>query len=97
MADNLQKTIDRLAAKAQLLVDRHNALSKAYATATEKIDELEATNRTQRGRIEALEQENMYLKMASTLKATPADKEETRRLLTKLLRDIDQCINDLNH
>lgn len=97
MADNLQKTIDMLAAKAQLLVDRHNALAKAYATTTEKIDELEAENRQQRGRIEALEQENLFLKMATTLKASSADKQETRQLLTKLLRDIDQCINDLNH
>ncbi|MCC8038322.1 MAG: DUF3450 domain-containing protein [Bacteroidales bacterium] len=97
MADNLQKTIDKLAAKAQLLVDRYTDMAKAYATANEKIDGLEAENRQQRGRIEALEQENMYLKMATTLKSSSADKKETRQLLTKLLRDIDQCINDLNH
>ena len=95
MAGELQKKIDRVNTKTQLLLDRYTILLQRRESDLAQIAELQAeieTLRKENGRL----QENDFLKIATTIAPTRNDVNSTRELLTRLVREIDKCITDLN-
>ncbi len=96
MAGELQKKIDRVNTKTQLLLDRYTILLQRRESDLAQIAELQAEIETLRKENGRLQQENDFLKIATTITPTRNDVNSTRELLTRLVREIDKCITDLN-
>lgn len=96
MAGELQKKIDRVNTKTQLLLDRYTILLQRRESDLAQIAELQAEIETLRKENGRLQQENDFLKIATTIVPTRNDVNSTRELLTRLVREIDKCITDLN-
>jgi len=96
MADDLQQSLDRFRSKAQLLAERYATLAAQKAKTEELVANLQSTIETQRRRIEELSQQVEYLRIASTITPSRADIERTQATLAKLVREIDNCINDID-
>ena len=96
MAGELQKKIDRVNTKTQLLLDRYTILLQRRESDLAQIAELQAEIETLRKENGRLQQENDFLKIATTIAPTRNDVNSTRELLTRLVREIDKCIRDLS-
>lgn len=96
MAGELQKKIDRVNTKTQLLLDRYTILLQRRESDLAQIAELQAEIETLRKENGRLQQENDFLKIATTIAPTRNDVNSTRELLTRLVREIDKCITVLN-
>ena len=96
MAGELQKKIDRVNTKTQLLLDRYTILLQRRESDLAQIAELQAEIETLKKENGRLQQENDFLKIATTIAPTRNDVNSTRELLTRLVREIDKCITDLN-
>lgn len=96
MAGNLQQRIDKIEAKGALLAERFAHISEAKRKADERIAELDATISSLRREIADLSRQIEYLKVASVLTPDHRDVEETRAMLSELVREIDKCINYLS-
>lgn len=90
------KKIDRVNTKTQLLLDRYTILLQRRESDLAQIAELQAEIETLRKENGRLQQENDFLKIATTIAPTRNDVNSTRELLTRLVREIDKCITDLN-
>ena len=96
LAGELKKKIDRVNTKTQLLLDRYTILLQRRESDLAQIAELQAEIETLRKENGRLQQENDFLKIATTIAPTRNDVNSTRELLTRLVREIDKCITDLN-
>lgn len=96
MAVDLKQQLDRVATKAYLVVERYSRLREEKNAADERIARLEDELRSNKAEIEKLKMENEYLRIASTLAPDSKRLEETRSLISGLVREIDRCILDLN-
>ena len=96
MAGELRQTIDRVNAKAQILLDRYALMARMRAEAMERIRELEETAEKLRAENEKLRIEVDFLKIATTIAPDRADVVRTRAVLSEMVREIDKCITELN-
>ena len=90
MASEFQQVIDRVSAKMQILLDRYAIVNRRREEALARIADLE---REQNRRLQA---EVEFLKVATTISPDRADVEATRATLSRLVREIDKCITELN-
>lgn len=95
MAADFHRIVERLAGKIKKLADRNIQLARENEEAQRRISDLQYDNRQMQNQIVALQQQLQHLTVVSTLQATDADKERSRAILANLIREIDQCINDL--
>lgn len=95
MAADLQLTITSLAAKIKRLGEMNVRLAQENESAKSRIRDLEYDNRKMQETIEQLHQQLEHLTVVNTLQATEGDKARSRAILAGLIREIDQCINDL--
>lgn len=96
MADNLQQRIDRLKAKAALLTERYLVVARARRDAETRVAELEEQISRLTREAQLREAEIERLRVLSVLSPDHNDVEETRRLLSGLVREIDKCIAQLS-
>ena len=96
MAVDLQKRLDSLTNKAQLLLKRYAMLEEENAAMKQKINELEATLSRQNRELTDKNRQIEQLQVMGVLAPTREDIEKSRAFLTGLVRDIDKCINELN-
>lgn len=96
MAANLQERIEKIEAKAALMVERCGYLRKSLAESQDKIEELNAIIAGLHREIEERNRQIEYLKVASVLTPDHNDVEATRSKLSGLVREIDKCINQLS-
>ncbi len=96
MVADYQQTIERIRHKANLIVQRYNILLQEKHSCEAKISELESLILQQKKDIEKLQLENEYLKVATTIVPNRDDVEQSRALLSKLVREIDKCIVELS-
>ncbi len=96
MAGELQQTIDRVNAKARILLDRYALMARMRAEAMERVRELEDENGKLRAENDKLRTEVDFLKIATTIAPDRADVARTRAVLSGLVREIDKCITELN-
>ena len=96
MAGDLQKRLDSLTNKAQLLLKRYAMLEEENTAMKQKINELEATLSRQNRELTDKNRQIEQLQVMGVLAPTREDIEKSRAFLTGLVRDIDRCINELN-
>ncbi|MBR5898949.1 MAG: hypothetical protein IKZ14_05720 [Muribaculaceae bacterium] len=95
MADDLKARLDSISNKAKLLTELYVALRQEKQTADSRIEELNNIVNNQQKEIERLTQEVEYLKIATTIVPDRNQVENSRAILSKLVREIDKCILEL--
>lgn len=96
MATELRERLERLQRKSAVLVDKYQALLTQSQQTAHELEDATATIARLKSQVEQLEQDNQYLRMAHTVAATPEAVAQTRATISKLVRDIDRCISQLN-
>ena len=96
MATELRERLERLQRKSAVLVDKYQALLTQSQQTAPELEDATATIARLQSQVEQLEQDNQYLRMAHTVAATPEAVAQTRATISKLVRDIDRCISQLN-
>lgn len=96
MAVELQQTIDRVNAKARIILERYEIMKRQRREDVERMAMLEKELEKTKAENQQLRSNVEYLKMASIIAPGREDVERTRALLAKLVREIDRCIIDLN-
>lgn len=95
MAVNLKQQLERVAAKADLIVERCHRLTEQRDEALRRVAELEKELEASRKETSRLHVDNEYLRLASALCPDRKEIENARSLISGLVRDIDRCILDL--
>lgn len=95
MTGELRQTIERLRAKMLVASDRFNIVREQRNAAQERVAQLEKELDASRKTIEKLSQEVEFLRIATTIAPERKDVEQTRAMLSQLVREIDNCIADL--
>jgi len=96
MASEFQQVIDRVTAKMQLLLDRYALIDERREQAVQRVADLEKEVARLQEENRRLAAEVEFLKVATTISPDRADVEATRATLSKLVREIDKCITELN-
>ncbi len=96
MAVELQDTLARIMSKSKVLIEKYHALAAAKSQTDSEIEAVRAENLELRKEIERVKRENEYLRMAHTIAPTPESVARSKSMISKIVRDIDKCINQLN-
>ena len=95
MADELQSRLRSLQSKAKLLMERYKTLLRQKQLQDNEVLQLKHTVKQQQERIALLEQQLEHMRVITPLTVQGADLEQSRAVLTQLVRDIDKCIAEL--
>ncbi|MDE7119602.1 MAG: hypothetical protein K2O10_03240 [Muribaculaceae bacterium] len=95
MPGELQQKIQRIAAKARIIVERYALMVAERDKALERIALLEAEVHRLQQQIQRQQTEAEYLKVAMTIAPTREDTARARAILSELVREIDLCISEL--
>ncbi len=95
MAESLSEIFERLLAKQQILLERYYVLENKLKAADDKVKQLESETMKQKARIEKLEMDNEYLLMVRQVAPDRETLKKGHDLITKLVRDVDKCIEQL--
>ncbi|MCM1452381.1 MAG: hypothetical protein NC102_08975 [Clostridium sp.] len=96
MAFEDQDIFARIIAKANLLAQRYEALQKLKEEADEKIASLQTELSRRETELRRLRQEAEYLRTAAVISPDRDQIEETRAIISGIVREIDRCITDLS-
>lgn len=96
MAADLQQTLSRVMHKCNVLVEKYQDLQARHNESERLIEEHRARIEQLQQQLERLTRENEYLRMARHIGSTPEAAAQGRKLLSKMVRDIDKCIAQLN-
>lgn len=91
----LRQRLDNIEVKANLLVARYMRLREAKAKADHRCDELLRYVEQQSREIADLRRQLEYLKVATSIAPSRDAVEQSRAVLSELVREIDKCIADL--
>ncbi|MDE7152838.1 MAG: hypothetical protein K2O00_00160 [Muribaculaceae bacterium] len=95
MAEELQQRLVRLKSKMELLLEQGAMLRKQKEDAVQRAESLQQIVDRQRREIHDLKAQLEYLQIASTFAPTREQVEQSRAVLSGLVRDINKCINEL--
>lgn len=97
MSQSLRQSTESIRAKCLILTERYEQLlaDKLDAEALDRLRQAEIARL--QAEIERLNGELRALKLSSAIAPTLADRRSAKEILTGLVREIDQCINDLTH
>lgn len=96
MAQQLRERLDRIAAKCGVLVENYERLLAEKTAVEQQLAQARAEVERQAVELERLQRENHYLRTASVLAPDAESAARSRQLLSKMVRDIDKCIAQLN-
>ena len=96
MATELQDTLTRIIAKSKVMIEKYHVLETRKQQLDAELLQEKSDNEKLRTEIERLKRENEYLRLAHTIAPTPEAVAKSRGLVSKLVRDIDKCIKQLN-
>lgn len=95
MASDLQTTLERITSKAEVLVEKYNALESSKQAVEQENASLKERVASLERQIEKLEREYEYLQLARTVSPTREDIRKNQAMLAELVQDIDKCISQL--
>lgn len=96
MAVDLKQQLDRVSVKTQIITQRYTAVCKKLQEADAEISRLSETIGQMQAEIEKLKLANEYLRLVKSVAADPAQVHKAKAIITRLVREIDRCIRDLN-
>lgn len=89
-------TLGKVVAKANVLAERYEILAKSRDEAQSRVSELEGQLHAAQRELETLRAEVEYLRMAAVISPDREQIEQTRAIVSGLVREIDRCITDLS-
>lgn len=96
MAETLSDIFERMSQKLQILVEKYNLLrDRCKQLCTEK-EELESQILKQKKEIEVLKMQNQYLTIVKSISNDKESLEKGKEMITKLVRDVEKCIEQLD-
>lgn len=95
MTENLKEQLDRVAAKAGLIVERYRLKAQQLEQVQTKVAELEEKLTACEKELEKLRVDNEYLRVVTNISPDRKDIEKVKSLISGLVRNIDRCILDL--
>lgn len=95
MAENLQETLSRLAAKTAMLLQKYAEMASSKQAAEARASELEAENAELRSRLRQTEVDNENLRIVRHVASSPEELAKGKAMISQLVRDIDKCIAQL--
>ncbi len=96
MAETLSDIFERMLQRQQVLVDKYHALEAKNKELADENEELGRSLQQQSAQIERLTMENQYLKIAKAVAPDAETLEKGRALVSKLVRDVEKCIEQLS-
>ena len=78
------------------MVEKYHALSAAKDQAVAELQRVQEENEKLRIEMERIKRENEYLRMAHTVAPNAEAAARGKTMISKIVRDIDKCINQLN-
>lgn len=96
MANELQQTLARIINKSNILVEKYHALEDANQALANDNKQLHEDIEQMKKDNELMRQEIEYLKMARVIAPSLDNVAQARTTISKLVRDIDKCISQLN-
>ncbi len=97
MSQSLRLHTESIRAKCLILTERYEKLLADKREADAEIRSQRAEIERCHAEIERLSGELRALKLAAAIAPTDDDRRSVKAILTGLVREIDQCINDLTH
>lgn len=97
MSQSLRLHTESIRAKCLILTERYEKLLADKREADAEIRSQRAEIERCQAEIERLSGELRALKLAAAIAPTDDDRRSVKEILTGLVREIDQCINDLTH
>jgi len=94
--DRLKDRLARVIEKSNVLVEKYQALSQSHASLSEQLEQQAKEIAELKAQVEKLEKMNYYLRMTQDVAPNPEQVNLTRSMISKLVRDIDKCIAQLN-
>ena len=95
MASELQDTLKRLIGKSEVLIEKYNVLKAEKDAVDNENAKLKADINALKVRVESLEQDCEFLRIARVVSVNREELERNRAMLGKLVQDIDKCISQL--
>jgi len=92
---SLRQRLDSIEAKASLLVEKYARLRAAKAVSDRRNEELLRQVERQSREIADLRHQVEYLRVATSIAPSREAVEQSRAVLSELVREIDKCIADL--
>ena len=96
MASELQERLNRIVGKSNVLVERYQSVLAQKTDVEERLAQAVELNERLKLEVEHLKRENEFLRIAHTVAASPDQVAHVRATITRLVRDIDKCITQLN-
>ena len=95
--DSIQDRLTTLQGKAQMMVEKYHTLEQQKRASDDKVKSLEDEILRMRQQIEQLNTKIEYLQVTSTISPSRSELEQTKKVLSGLVREINKCITDLTH
>ena len=95
MVSDINEQINRISAKASVIVEKYLRLKEAYDSLREENTSLKAQLVARDKEVEQLKMKVEHLSIASVVKVSGPDLEATRAMVADLVHEIDSCIADL--
>lgn len=92
---SLQQRLSSIEVKTQMLLAKYAGLRAAKAAADERCDNLLRQVEQQSREIADLRRQVEYLRVTTTIAPTRDAVEQSRAVISELVREIDKCIADL--
>ena len=96
MASQLHDTLARIVSKTSILMEKYQALEARNHELSEKLSMIESDNEILRREVEKLQHDVTYLRMSHTIASTPEQVRSSQAIISRIVRDIDRCIAQLN-
>ncbi len=95
MASELEHAVDILTERVKRLIARQDTLLQELATLEDRLTTMEAASGRLRAELTAMSTNCEFLAMSHRLASSPDQLMRTRRLIAKMIRNIDRTIDDL--
>jgi cell division protein FtsB len=95
MAEHIQKISNSIQAKIGIILERQNMLVQQITNERKEVATLRAQVEALTAEIQKLKAENEYLTVMRGVAVTPQQAEQSRAMLSGLVREIDRCIAEL--
>lgn len=95
MAEPVHDTISSIRAKVSVILDRQNMLVQQITAERAEAASLRREVERLQAEVRQLKADNEYLAVARGVAVTPQQAEQSRAMLSGLVREIDRCIAEL--
>lgn len=95
MSESYDRKIADIAAKCRVIATRYKAIRQQRDEALKQISTLKSEIEKLNDSLQSLSIENEHLKLASNIEHSVGDIEKAREFLSKLVWEIDKCIDQL--